>query len=155
MAGAFLAGAFLAGAFLAGAFAGTAFLAGTVFTAPFFAGTTFFATVFVAELTFFAAARFATGASPVALFCVPRTGPATREAAFAGAGRGARPATAGGEGAFGSGRSGRPATLPIAFLVLATAFVARATIERRGEACVAVSASGLPLDLVILWGIVG
>jgi hypothetical protein len=111
------------------------------------------APVFAAEVTFFAAARFATGASPVALFCVSWTGTATREAAFAGAGRAARPATAGGDVA--SGRSGLPATLPIAFLVLATAFVARATIERRGEACVAASASALPLDLVILWGMVG
>ena len=43
----------------------------------------------------------------------------------------------------------------MAFLVLATAFVAHATIERRGEACVAVFASALPLDFVILWGMVG
>ncbi|MGD0220535.1 MAG: hypothetical protein ABSC73_08800 [Acidimicrobiales bacterium] len=43
----------------------------------------------------------------------------------------------------------------MAFLVFATAFDARATIERRAGAGAALLASDFPGDFVVLWGMVG
>jgi len=43
----------------------------------------------------------------------------------------------------------------MAFLVFATAFDARATIERRAETGAALFASDLSGDFVTLWGMVG
>ena len=51
-------------------------------------------------------------------------------------------------------RSVRPATLPMAFLVLATAFEARTTIERRGDAGAALFAPTCTGGFVFLWGMV-
>jgi hypothetical protein len=50
--------------------------------------------------------------------------------------------------------SGRPATLPIACLVLATALVARETIERRPDAGNTLFAPTFLGDFVVLWGMV-
>ena len=117
-----------------------------VFLAASFAvardGTAFFAT------TFFAAATF----TPP--FFVTITRAAGPRSAFVRAGVGARRGGAadGVTDLFADFPVGRPATLPIAFRVFATASVARTMIERRGEPETTLFVPAFTLGFVILWG---